>query len=66
MSIPSTWVEFQDTDGNSSIQWCDGTPYTIISLNTFDMSSVPEDQRADFDVEDAANAVWANMLNDGL
>ena len=65
VSIPENWVEFRDTDGNSSIQWCDGTPYTIISLNTFDMSSVPEDQRADFDVEDAANSVWMNMLNDG-
>lgn len=66
VSVPESWVEFQDTDGNSSIQWCDGTPYTIVSLNTFDMSSVPEDQRADFDAEDAANAVWMNMLNDGV
>ena len=66
VSVPNNWVEFKDVDGNSSIQWCDGTPYTIISLNTFDMSSVPEDQRADFDVEDAANSVWVNMLNDGL
>ena len=66
VTIPDSWVEFQDVDGNSSIQWCDGTPYTIISLNTFDMSTVPEDQRADFNVEDAANAVWTNKLNDGL
>lgn len=66
VSVPDTWVEFKDVDGNSSIQWCDGTPYTIISLNTFDMSTVPEDQRASFTAEDAANAVWTNILNDGV
>jgi hypothetical protein len=65
VDVPATWVEFHDTDGNDSIQWCDGTPYTIISLNTFNVDSVPEEERADFDAEDAANSVWANMLNDG-
>ena len=65
VDVPATWVEFHDTDGNDSIQWCDGTPYTIISLNTFNVDSVPEEARADFDAEDAANSVWANMLNDG-
>ena len=65
VDVPATWVKFTDVDGNDSIQWCDGTPYTIISLNTFDLDSVPEDQRADFDAEDAANSVWTNMLNDG-
>ena len=65
VDVPATWVKFTDVDGNDSIQWCDGTPYTIISLNTFDLDSVPEDQRADFDAEDAASSVWTNMLNDG-
>lgn len=65
VDVPASWVEFKDVDGNSSIQWCDGTPYTIISLNTFNVDSVPEEERADFDAEDAANSVWANMLNDG-
>ena len=66
VTIPDSWTEFQDVDGNTSLQWCDGTPYTVISLNTFDLSSVPEDQRADFTVEDAANSVYANILNDGV
>lgn len=66
VDVPATWVEFHDTDGNDSIQWCDGTPYTIISLNTFDIESVPEEERASFDAVAAANSVWANMLNDGV
>lgn len=66
VTIPSDWVEFHDVDGNSSLQWCDGTPYTVISLNTFDMESVPEDQREGFGSEDAADSVWANILNDGV
>ena len=66
VTIPDTWVEFHDTDGNSSLQWCDGTPYTVISLTTFDMDSVPEDQREGFGIEDAGNSVWINILNDGV
>ncbi|MBP3893951.1 MAG: hypothetical protein J6D34_07930 [Atopobiaceae bacterium] len=66
VEVPANWMEFKDVDGNSSIQWCDGTPYTIISLNTFDTSGVPEDQRASFSAEDAANSIWDNMLNDGV
>ncbi len=65
VDVPASWVEFKDVDGNSSIQWCDGTPYTIISLDTFNVDSVPEEERADFDAEDAAKSVWANMLNAG-
>lgn len=65
VTIPESWVEFHDVDGNSSIQWCDGTPYTVISLNTFDLSTVPEEERASFTLEDAANSVWGNILNDG-
>lgn len=65
VSVPDSWVEFHDTDGNSSIQWCDGTPYTVISLNTFDLASVPEEEREGYTTEDAANSVWQNMLNGG-
>lgn len=65
VDIPATWVEFQDTDGNTALQWCDGTPYTVVSLDTFDTSGLPEDERASFTPEDAANSVWNNMLNDG-
>lgn len=65
VSVPENWVEFNDVDGNTSIQWCDGTPYTVISLNTFDLDSVPEEERAGYTTEDAANSVWQNMLNDG-
>ena len=65
VTIPATWMEFKDTDGNSSLQWCDGTPYTVISLNTFNMDSVPEDQRESFGPENAAESVWMNMINDG-
>ena len=66
VTIPDTWVEFHDTDGNSSLQWCDGTPFTVISLNTFDMESVPEDEREDFEIVDAGESVWTNILNDGV
>lgn len=65
VDIPSTWVDFKDVDGNSSLQWCDGTPYTVVSLNTFDLSGLPEEDRASFTTEDAANSVWTNMLSDG-
>ena len=58
VTVPDSWKEFHDVDGNSSIQWCDGTPYTIISLNTFDMSSVPEDQRADFGLAGGLGLEW--------
>ena len=65
VEIPANWVEFKDVDGNDSIQWCDGTPYTVISLNVFDLSSVPAEQRGSFTAEDAASSVWTNMINDG-
>ena len=66
VEVPSDWVEFHDVDGNDSIQWCDGTPYTVISLNVFDLSTVPEEERAGFDAMAAANSVWANILSDGV
>ena len=65
VTIPANWVDFEDTDGNASLQWCDGTPYTVISLNVFNMDSVPEDQSASFGPEQAAESVWMNMVNDG-
>lgn len=66
VDLPATWVEFKDVDGNDSIQWCDGTPYTIITMDLFNMDSVPADQRANYTTEDAANAVWDNILADGV
>ena len=65
VTVPDNWIEFHDTDGNTSIQWCDGTPFTVISLNTFDTTGVPEDQLADFDAEAAANSVWQSILDSG-
>ena len=66
MEVPANWVEFKDVDGNTSIQWCDGTPYTIVSLNTFDIDSVPEELRDESNAMTAANSVWTNILNDGV
>lgn len=63
VTVPDTWVEFHDVDGNSSIQWC-ADDKTIISLNTFDVNSLPEDMREGFTAEDAANVVWNNMIYD--
>lgn len=65
VTIPDTWVEFRDIDGNTSLQWNDGTPYTVISLNTFDISHMSEEDQAEFDVTDAANSVYNNILNGG-
>lgn len=66
VTVPDSWKEFHDVDGNSSIQWCDGTPYTVISLNTVDTSGLSDEQRAEFDAEDAANSIWQRMLDDGV
>lgn len=63
VTVPDNWVEFHDVDGNSSIQWC-ADDKTIISLNTFDVSSLPEEMREGFTAEDAANVVWDNMIYD--
>lgn len=64
-SVPSNWIDFKDVDGNDSAQYCDPSGSYIVSLNVFDIESVPEEYREDFDDYMAANSIWANIENDG-
>lgn len=65
VSVPSDWVKFVDVAGGSDLQWSDAAGTTIVTLNTFDMDSVPEDMRADFGAYEAASSVWDNIEADG-
>lgn len=64
VTIPSDWVSFKDVEGGTDVQFSSPDTSCIITLNTFDMSTVPEDQRATFDAMAAANAVGNNIAAD--
>lgn len=64
VSVPNDWVSFKDVEGGTDVQFSSPDTSCIITLNTFDMSTVPEDQRATFDAMAAANAVGNNIAAD--
>ena len=67
VDIPSTWVEFQDAAGGDDLQWCDGTPYTIVTLNVIDVSaSLTPEERESFTVETAANNIIGHLIDEGM
>ncbi len=65
MSVPADWVKFVDIDGNNSIQYCDTSRSYIVSLNVFDLTNVPEEERASFGAYEAATSVWYNIEDGG-
>ncbi len=65
VSVPSTWVKFVDTDGNTSVQYCDPSASYIVSLNIFDLSNASDEERASFGAYEGASSVWANIEDDG-
>lgn len=65
VEVPASWMKFVDVDGTTSLQWCDGTPYTIISLDVFDLSGLSEDQRSELTLEDAADSVAGTLIDGG-
>ncbi|NLY72860.1 MAG: hypothetical protein GX079_04125 [Tissierellia bacterium] len=66
ISIPEDWVEFVDLNVNDSIQYSNILGTSIISLNTFYISSLSEEEQAEFTLEDAANSLWYNLENSGV
>ena len=46
IEIPKNWVKFQDLAGGDSIQYADGSPINIVTLNAFtrEKAQVPEGQ----------------------
>lgn len=65
MSVPADWVKFVDIDGNNSIQYCDTSRSYIVSLNIFDLTNVPEEERESFGAYEAASSVWYNIEDGG-
>lgn len=65
VNIPADYVTFHDAAGGTDLQYSDPSGTSIFTLNTFDMDSVPEDQREGFDARAAAEAVWSNIESAG-
>ena len=63
VDIPADWKPFQDASGGDDLQWCDGTPYTIVTLNVIELS---EQDRASLTLDDAANNIAAHLLDEGM
>lgn len=63
--VPSDYVEFRDVSGGTDLQYADVTGTSIITLNVFDLESVPEDMRDSFTLYDAAQSVAANIDQGG-
>lgn len=66
ISIPEDWVEFMDLNVNDSIQYSNIIGSSIISLNTFDISALSQEEQAEFSLEDAANSLWYNLESSGV
>lgn len=67
VDIPASWVEFKDAEGGDDLQWCDGTPYTIITLNVIDLgATLTPEQRETFTTETAANNILAHVIEEGM
>jgi len=64
VDIPSDFVPFKDVSGGTDLQWSDATGTSIVTLNVFDMETVPEDQRESFTAYDAAQSVYYNISQD--
>ena len=65
VDVPADWVTFKDTAGGTDLQWSDLTGTSIVTMNTFDMESVPEEERASFDAKRAAESVWISIESNG-
>ena len=67
VDIPESWTEFKDAEGGTDLQWCDGTPYTIVTLNVIDLSeALSEEERKDFTIEVALNNIANHLLEEGM
>ena len=66
VDIPASWTEFTDAEGGDDLQWCDGTPYTIVTLNVVDLSGMSADERAEFTTEVALNNIANHLLEEGI
>ena len=67
VDIPASWIEFKDAEGGDDLQWCDGTPYTIVTLNVINLSeALSEEERADFTIETALNNIANHLLEEGM
>ena len=65
VDVPADYVVFHDANGGTDLQYSDASGTSIITLNVFDMESVPEDLRADFTPYDAAQSVASNIDEGG-
>ena len=65
VTIPDTWVRFQDLAGGTDLQYSDPQGKSIITLNVIGHGELTEEQKAQLTAEAAANSVWYNLeLND--
>ncbi|WP_349947095.1 hypothetical protein ABFV83_01185 [Lacrimispora sp. BS-2] len=61
VTIPATWVRFQDLDGGTDLQYSDSLGNSIITLNVFNDEGLSEEDKAKMTAETAANSVWYNL-----
>lgn len=61
VTLPGDWLEFRDLNGAADLQYSNPAGTSIVSLNIFDLSSLTEEQRAEFTAQDAADNVWYNL-----
>lgn len=63
VSVPSTWLKFEDVEGGDDIQYSDPSGISIITLNIFDTSGLDEENAKNFNAEFASKNVWINIEN---
>lgn len=61
LEVPEDWVRFFDLDGTSALQYSNPAGTSIITLDTFDLSGLTEEEKGMVTAEDAAGSVWYNM-----
>ena len=60
VDVPADYIPFTDVAGGTDLQFSDVTGTSIFTLNTFDLSSLSEDERDAFTLYDAAQTLAGN------
>lgn len=61
VSVPKDWIQFQDLDGGTDLQYSNLLGSSIITLNIFGDEGLTEEQKNQLDANMAAQSVWYNL-----
>lgn len=63
VKVPTDWVNFQDLDGVPGVQFSNPIGSSIITLDIFDLSQLPQEMLSTVTSEELAKNVWYNLEN---